>query len=175
MCESHPHCVRHGHVGTFDVPADYVVRKDAAGTAVAAASAVAAQAAHHWPDSHSLLDWPLLNAELVAIHIQIARELGFSLNTLPPTLEPAQVAVVLGVSEGTLEQWRSAATVLSRPDRPSLPFQKMGRCLRYPVWHLARFMLANTFVRSGEPLFPSSVGASSDPAVSADVDLEVVS
>lgn len=159
MCESHPHCVRHGHVGTFDVPADYVVRKDASPR----------------PDSPGLLDWPLLNAELVAIHIQIARELGFSLNTLPPTLEPAQVAVVLGVSEGTLEQWRSAATVLSRPDRPSLPFQKMGRCLRYPVWHLARFMLANTFVRSGEPLFPSSVGASSDLAVSTDVDLEVVS
>lgn len=163
MCESHPHCVRHGYAGTFDVPADYVVRKDA--KAVVAASSGVVLTDHHWPDSPGLLDWPLLNAELVAIHIQIARELGFSLNTLPPTLEPAQVAVVLGVSEGTLEQWRSAATVLSRPDRPALPFQKMGRSLRYPVWHLARFMLANTFVRSGEPLFPST---GSDAAVSAD-------
>ena len=152
MCETYPHCVRHGYVAlsTLDGAADYVVRKDAAVPAVAA---VAAQAAHHWPDSPGLLDWPLLNAELVAIHIQIARELGFSLNTLPPTLEPAQVAVVLGVSEGTLEQWRSAATVLSRPDRPALPFQKMGRSLRYPVWHLARFMLRHTYSRSGEPLF----------------------
>ena len=99
-----------------------------------------------------------LSPELLAIHIQIARELGFSLNTLPPTLEAAQVAVVLSVSSGTLEQWRSASAIAQRPDNPVLPFQKIGRTLRYPVWHLAHFILRNTYRRSGERLFTDKAG-----------------
>ena len=94
-----------------------------------------------------------LSPELTAIHRQIAHELGFTPATLPPTLEAAQVAVVLGVSPGTLEQWRSASAIAQRPDNPVLPFQKIGRSLRYPVWHLARFILQHTYRRSGEPLF----------------------
>ncbi len=94
-----------------------------------------------------------LTPELQAIHCQIARELGFNADTLPPTLEAAQVAVVLGVSPGTLEQWRSASAIAKRPDNPVLPFQKIGRSLRYPVWHLAQFILQHTYRRSGERLF----------------------
>ena len=94
-----------------------------------------------------------LTPELQAIHCQIARELGFTLETLPPTLEAAQVAVVLGVSTGTLEQWRSASAIAQRPDNPELPYQKIGRSLRYPVWHLAQFILQHTYRRSGERLF----------------------
>ena len=94
-----------------------------------------------------------LTPELSAIHLQIARELGFTVDTLPPTLEAAQVAVVLGVSPGTLEQWRSASALAQRPDNPVLPFQKVGRSLRYPVWHLVQFILQHTYRRSGEPLF----------------------
>lgn len=99
-----------------------------------------------------------ISPELLAIHTQIARELGFSLNTLPPTLEAAQVAVVLGISSGTLEQWRSASAITQRPDNPVLPFQKIGRTLRYPVWHLAQFILRNTYRRSGERLFTDETG-----------------
>lgn len=94
-----------------------------------------------------------LNPELQAIHRQIAHELGFSPDTLPPTLEASQVAVVLGISPGTLEQWRSASALTKRPDIPVLPFQKIGRSLRYPVWHLAQFILQHTYRRSGERLF----------------------
>ena len=94
--------------------------------------------------------------ELRAIHGQIARELGFTTDTLPPTLEASQVAVVLGVSPGTLEQWRSASALNLRPDNPVLPFQKIGRSLRYPVWHLAEFILQHTYRRSGERLFSDS-------------------
>ena len=97
-----------------------------------------------------------LSPELRAIHLQIARELGFSPDTLPPTLEAAQVAVVLGVSPGTLEQWRSASAIAQRPDNPVLPFQKIGRSLRYPVWHLAQFILQHTYRRSGERLFAAA-------------------
>lgn len=96
---------------------------------------------------------PELSPELSAIHLQIARELGFTPATLPPTLEAAQVAVVLGVSPGTLEQWRSASAIAQRPDNPVLPFQKIGRSLRYPVWHLAQFILQHTYRRSGERLY----------------------
>ena len=98
-----------------------------------------------------------LTPELQAIYCQIARELGFNADTLPPTLETAQVAVVLGVSSGTLEQWRSASAITQRPDNPVLPFQKIGRSLRYPVWHLAQFILQHTYRRSGERLFPQEV------------------
>ncbi len=98
-----------------------------------------------------------LTPELQAIHCQIARELGFNADTLPPTLEAAQVAVVLGVSTGTLEQWRSASAIAQRPDNLVLPFQKIGRSLRYPVWHLAQFILQHTYRRSGERLFAEEV------------------
>ena len=105
-----------------------------------------------------------LTPELQAIHQQIARELGFSPATLPPTLEAAQVAVVLGVSTGTLEQWRSASAMTQRPDNPVLPFQKIGRSLRYPVWHLAQFILQHTYRRSGERLFAEVAVAAAVPA-----------
>lgn len=98
-----------------------------------------------------------LTPELQAIHCQIARELGFSPETLPPTLEATQVAVVLGVSPGTLEQWRSASAIAQRPHNPVLPFQKIGRSLRYPVWHLAQFILQHTYSRSGERLFAETL------------------
>ncbi len=109
------------------------------------------------PDhSHSAL-----SPELRAIHFQIARELGFTPETIPPTLEAAQVAVVLGVSPGTLEQWRSASAIAQRPDNPVLPFQKIGRSLRYPVWHLAQFILQHTYRRSGERLFAATTAINS--------------
>ena len=77
----------------------------------------------------ALLEWPGLTAEQIAVYVQIARELGFCLNTLPPTLTPRQTAVVLDVSEGTLEQWRCVSAEL-RPNCPVLPFQKwrLRRC-----------------------------------------------
>lgn len=99
----------------------------------------------------ALLEWPNLTAEQIAVYVQIARELGFCLNTLPPTLTPRQTAVVLDVSEGTLEQWRCVSAE-SRPNCPVLPFQKTGRSVRYPVWEVAKFIRLHTFVRSGQRL-----------------------
>jgi hypothetical protein len=97
----------------------------------------------------ALLEWPGLTAEQIAVYVQIARELGFCLNTLPPTLTPRQTAVVLDVSEGTLEQWRGSAYAGLHPNGPVLPYQKTGRSIRYPVWEVAKFIRLHTFVRSG--------------------------
>jgi hypothetical protein len=98
----------------------------------------------------ALLEWPNLTDGQIAVYVQIARELGFCLNTLPPTLTPRQTAVVLDVSEGTLEQWRCASAVQVRPNVPVLPFQKTGRSIRYPVWEVAKFIRHHTFVRAGQ-------------------------
>lgn len=108
------------------------------------------------PPHSALLEWPNLTAEQIAVYVQIARELGFCLNTLPPTLTPRQTAVVLDVSEGTLEQWRCVSAE-SRPNCPVLPFQKTGRSVRYPVWEVAKFIRLHTFVRSGQRLAEVSV------------------
>lgn len=91
---------------------------------------------HTW----SVNDWPSMNSDLHAIHVQIARELGFTLQSLPPTLTPEQTAVVLDVSIGTLEQWRAGG-------KKRLTFQKTGRAVRYPVWEIADFILRHTYQR----------------------------
>lgn len=100
----------------------------------------------------ALLEWPGLTAEQLAVYVQIARALGFCLNTLPPTLTPRQTALVLDVSEGTLEQWRSSAYADLHPQGAVLPYQKTGRSIRYPIWEVAKFIRLHTFVRSGQRL-----------------------
>ena len=104
------------------------------------------------PLHSALLEWPNLTAEQIAVYVQIARALGFCLNTLPPTLTPRQTALVLDVSEGTLEQWRSSAYADLHPHGAVLPYQKTGRSIRYPIWEVAKFIRHHTFVRAGQRL-----------------------
>jgi hypothetical protein len=58
-------------------------------------------------------------------------------------LNDRQAAAFLGVSPGTLANWRSSGTV-------RLPFVKLGRAVRYRVRDLQAFLSKNTVGAAGE-------------------------
>ena len=77
------------------------------------------------------------------IRSDIAQELGFTPEQLPPQLTPKQTAQVLGVKTTTLSVWRSTG-------RYDLPFIKIAKSPRYRVTDIARFIAKHRFSHSGQ-------------------------
>jgi hypothetical protein len=82
---------------------------------------------------------PLLPPSLETILTGMAHDLGHSSRqTLPATLSNQHTAKILHVSPDTLALWRCTG-------RYALPYQKIGRYIRYPVQSLAEFIQSRTF------------------------------
>ncbi|WOF76899.1 helix-turn-helix domain-containing protein [Pseudomonas sp. FeN3W] len=74
---------------------------------------------------------------------EITSLLGSDIKHAPFLLTPDEVAFVLGVKPITLATWRSTG-------RYSLPYLKIGRCVRYRVSDLATFLVSRRGTHTGE-------------------------
>ena len=66
----------------------------------------------------------------------IARDLGYTPQTIPSTFDTAEAAKALNLKPVTLCSWRSTG-------RQSLKYLKIGRRVRYPLTAIAEFILSN--------------------------------
>jgi hypothetical protein len=79
----------------------------------------------------------LAEVELSELYVQT----GIDLTSCPSVMTAAQLAPVLGLTEGALSTDRWRAAVLERND--TIPYIKIGRRVRYLRADVARFLIAN--------------------------------